>query len=170
MIFSNKMKTGVPTVLRATTAIAFCLFIFASVAQAEQTYDVTSCHSGTVKMLYTSKEMTILSGEGWGITMSNHENKVFDNCTFHVMTLIQMMGNKITETGYYKLMDPDGDLIVAEITRVGTESITKFTYGTGKYKGITGGSKSHRIVYGRIPPDSAAACSRSTGTFELPKK
>lgn len=170
MIFSNKMKTGVPTVLRVSTVIAFCLFMFIPIAQAEQPYDITSCHSGTTKVLFADKEMTILSGEGWGIIMSNHENKVFDNCTFHVMAVIQVMGDKITETGFVKLMDPDGDTVVAQTSRVGTESITKFLYGTGKYKGITGGHKSERIVYGRVPPNVAAACSRSIGTFELPKK
>src|SRR4030043_1682717 len=147
MIFSNKLKIGVSTVLRVSTVIAFCLFMFIPIAQAEQPYDITSCHSGTIKILFADKEMTIRSGEGWGIIMSNHENKIFDNCTFHVMTVIQTMGDKITETGFVKMMDPDGDIVVGETTRVGTESISKFTYGTGKYKGITGGGKSHRIVF-----------------------
>jgi hypothetical protein len=80
------------------------------------------------------------------------------------------MPDKIVETGYVKVMDPDGDFVIAETTRVGKEAVTKFSHGTGKYKGITGGHKSERIVYGRIPPEGAAACSRSTGTFELPKK
>jgi len=169
MTLSNKLKIGVAFHVRAITTITFCLVVFISFAQAEQPYDITSCHSGTIKMLYSSKEMTILSGEGWGIITSNHENKAFDNCTFHVMTLIQVMGEKITETGYYKLMDPDGDLVMAETTRIGTESISRFLHGTGKYKGITGGGKSQRIVFGRIPPNTAAACSRSVGTFKLPK-
>jgi len=151
-------------------AFVFSLLLITSIAQAEQPYDFTSCHSGTIKVLYTNKEITVLSGEGWGIIMSNHENKIFDNCTFHVMTIIQTMGDKITETGFLKIMDIDGDIVVAQTCRVGTESITKFIYGTGKYKGITGGGKSHRIVFGRIPPDLAAACSRGIGTFELPKK
>jgi len=78
--------------------------------------------------------------------------------------------SKQLETSFLKMMDPAGDIIVAQSSRVGTECITKFLYGTGKYKGITGGGKSQRIVYGRIPPNSAAACSRGIGTFELPKK
>jgi hypothetical protein len=169
MILFNKWKNGIAAFLTAGAVITFCLAIFIPVTQAEQPYDFTSCHSGTIKTLYSSKEMTILSGEGWGIITSNHEDKAFDNCTFHVMTLIQVMGEKITETGYYKLMDPDGDLVIAETTRIGTESISRFLHGTGKYKGITGGGKSQRIVFGRIPPNTAAACSRSVGTFKLPK-
>jgi hypothetical protein len=169
MALSNKLPIGVFFYMRVITAAISCLFAFISLVQAEQPYDITACHSGTIKRLYASREITVLSGEGWGIIMSNHEKKIFDNCTFHVMTLIQTMGDKITETGFVKIMDPDGDLAMAEMTRVGTESISKFIYGTGKYKGITGGGKSQRIVYGRIPPDAAAACSRLRGTFELPK-
>jgi hypothetical protein len=170
MTFSNKLKIGVAFHVRAITTITFCLVVFISFAQAEQPYDITSCHSGTTKILYSSKELTIVSAEGWGIIMSNHENKFLDNCTFHVITLIQVMPDKIVETGYVKVMDPGGDFVIAETSRVGKEAITKFLHGTGKYKGITGGHKSERIVYGRIPPDAAAACSRSIGTFELPKK
>jgi hypothetical protein len=151
-------------------AFVFCLFLVIPIVQAETPYDITSCHSGTIKTLFADKEITIMSGEGWGIIMSNHENKFLDNSTFHVITLIQVMPNKIIETGYVKVMDPEGDLVIAETSRVGIESITKFIHGTGKYKGITGGHKSERIVFGRIPPDAAAACSRSIGTFELPKK
>jgi len=40
-----------------------------------------------------------------------------------------------------------------------------------QWKGIKGRAKSERrIVYGSIPRDAAAAFSRSTETFELPKK
>jgi len=57
-----------------------------------------------------------------------------------------------------------------EFARVDAERVTKFLYGTGRWKGITGVAKSeHRIVYGRIPPDAAASYSRSTGIFELSK-
>ena len=169
MTLSNKLKIGVAFHVRAITTITFCLVVFISFAQAEQPYDVTSCHSGTTKILFSSKELTIISAEGWGIFMSNHENKFLDNCTFHVMTLVQVMPDKVIETGYVKVMDPDGDFVIAETKRIANEAITKFLYGTGKYKGITGGHKSERIVYGRILPDAAAACSRSTGTFDLPK-
>ena len=170
MSFSNKIIIGFPIYLRATTVIAFCLFIFISVAQAETPYDITECHSGTVKFLHSSEESKIFSAEGWGIIMSNHENKVFNNFTLHIFAIGQVMPGKTIETGYVKLMDPDGDIIVADFSHVGPERVSKLLYGTGKWKGITGGHKgSGLIVYGRIPPNAAAACSRSTGTFELPK-
>jgi hypothetical protein len=162
MYFKNAWKMVV--------IILLSLVVFISVAQAQQPYDITECHSGTVKILHSSEESTIFSAEGWGFIMSNHENKVFDNFTLHIFGIGQVMPGKTIENGYIKFMDPDGDIMMSEFSRVGPERVTKTLYGTGKWKDITGGGKSHRhIVYGRIPPNAAAACSRSTGTFELPK-
>ncbi len=150
--------------------ICFLLILVTPIAQAETPFDITECHSGKVKMLYSSEESSVFGAEGWGIVMSNHENKVFHNFTTHIFAVGQIIPGKSTEKGYIKLIDPDGDIIMMEFGRVDTERFTKILYGTGKWKGITGGAKSERrIVYGRIPPDTAAACSRSTGTFELPK-
>jgi len=151
--------------------IVLSLVVFIPVAKAQQSYDITECHSGTVKILHSSEDSRIFSAEGWGIIMSNHENKVFDNFTLHIFAIGQAMPGKTIETGYIKLMDPDGDIIIAEFSRIDPERVSKFLYGTGKWKGIKGGHKgTRRIVYGRIPPDAAAACSKSMGTFELPNK
>jgi len=156
--------------MKEAVAFVFGLLLIIPVVQAETAYDVTECHSGIVKTLYSSEKERIFSAEGWGIVMSNHENKVFDNFTLHIFAIGQVMPDKAIETGYIKLTDPDGDIIIANFSRIGPERVTKFIYGTGKWKGITGGHKSiRRIVYGRIPPDAAAACSRATGIFELPK-
>jgi hypothetical protein len=153
-----------------TLGIIFILIVFTSIGHAETPFDFTSCHSGIIKFLYSSEKLKIFSGEGWGIIMSNHENKVFHNCTFHVTAIGQIIPGKSIEFGYTKIIDPDGDIIFMEFNHSGLENVSKILYGTGKWKGIKGSSKSgNRIVFGRIPPNAAAACSRTTGTFELPK-
>jgi hypothetical protein len=159
------------TVLCAATAIVFCLVMFASFAQAETPFDTTDCGSGTVTMVSASKELTVFGFDLKGISRSNHENKVFDNCTFHAVAVMRIMHGKRTETGYFKIMDPDGDIIVGEITRVETEESTwKFLQGTGKWKGITGGGKGRTITFGKpITVGTFQACFRHTGSFELPK-
>ena len=164
MISNKRWMMGV-------SAFVFCLFLITPIIQAETPYDITECHSGKVKILHSTEESRTFSAEGLGIVMSNHENKVFHNFTIQIFAIGQVMPGKSTEKGYIKLMDPNGDIIMMEFARVDTERVSKILYGTGRWKGITGGAKSeHRIVIGRIPPDAAAACSRSTGTFELPKK
>jgi hypothetical protein len=142
----------------------------ASLAQAQQSFDFTSCHAGVVHLLFADKEVAIRSAEGWGIVVSNQPNKLFDNATFHVVTTIRTVGKDSSELGYYKLMDLDGDIILAEVSRSGGEQVSKFFYGTGKWRGITGSGRSERIVFRVVSPDWAAACSRTVGTFELPKQ
>ena len=100
-------------------AALLCLGPTVSVAQAQQSFDFTSCHAGVVKLLFADKEMAIRSAEGWGIVVSNQPNKLFDNATFHVVTTIRTVGKDSSEVGYYKLMDLDGHLILAEISRSG---------------------------------------------------
>jgi len=163
---SALLRSGRSLLLKA--AALLCLSPAVSLAQARQSFDFTSCHAGAVKVLFADKEVALRSAEGWGI--SNQPNKLFDNATFHVVTTIRTVGKDSSEVGYYKLMDLDGDFILAEVSRSGGEQVSRFFYGTGKWKGITGSARSERIVFRVMPPDWAAACSRTVGTFELPKQ
>jgi hypothetical protein len=65
------------------TAILFGLLLFIQVAQAEQPLDFTRCTSSTQTILSATEELRATSQDFKGITMSNLENKVFDNMTAH---------------------------------------------------------------------------------------
>jgi hypothetical protein len=165
--YKNKQ---VATALSTAIAIVFGLVMFIPVAQAEQPFDVTYCYSGAVTMVSASKQLTVFGAEVKGIIRSNHENKAFDNMTMHCMTIFRIVAGKATGTAYCKAIDPDGDIIVQEHTRVGSQSTWKFLQGTGKWKGITGGGTGKPITRGKpITPGTTQACSRVSGTFELPK-
>ncbi len=164
--FKNKQ---VKTVLSAAVAIVLGLAIFIPVVQAETPYDLTNCYYGTFTTLYKSKELTIVSLDMNGIARSNHENKVFDNCSFHSVQVKQFMAGKIKRYGHTKFMDPDGDYFIVEISG-GKNATVKFLYGTGKWKGITGSGKFEKIARGKaMEPGTYQGCVRNTGTFELPK-
>lgn len=140
-----------------------------SSAQSQQTFEVTTCHSGVVRTVFTDKNVTLRSAEGWGIVMSPG-NKLLDNSSFHVVTAVRTVGQAITETGYIELTDPDGDVILMESSRTSSEHTSRFFHGTGKWKGISGSGKGQYIVFRRMQPDWAAACSKSAWTVELPAK
>jgi hypothetical protein len=112
----------------------------------------------------------VRSAEGWGIVISPQANKLLDNAAFHVVTTVRTVGQVITEAGYVKLTDPDGDVILMETSRAGAEHASRFFHGTGKWKGISGSAKGQYIVFRRMQPDWAAACSKSVWTIELPAK
>jgi hypothetical protein len=150
--------------------VAASFFIFLSVAQAQTSFDMTECGSGLVTVVFQSKEITVSGLEGKGIFFSNHENKVFDNCTFQVVQIARVFEGKRVANSYWKIMDPDGDVVVASVDIVGPEKTMRFLHGTGKWKGIKGGAKGKGITTGKfIAPGTFQACSRYVGTFELPK-
>ena len=146
------------------------LVMIALVANAQTPFDVTECGGGPVTMVLQSKEVTVSGLEGKGIIISNHANKAFDNCTFQVVQIARIVeGNRVSNS-YWKIMDPDGDAIVASVDVVGPEKTMTLMHGTGKWKGIKGRAKGKGITGGKfIVSSTFQACSRYVGSFELPK-
>jgi len=158
----NSWKMGIVIVVSFVILIPF--------AQAQTPFDITECFSGTSIVVFQSKEITIVGSEGKGILLSHHENKVFDNCTFHVVVIAKIVDGKRRSDSYWKIMDPDGDVIIAEVLVVGPEKTMTFLHGTGKWKGIKGEAKGKTTAAGKpVAPGTIQACSRYVGSFELPK-
>jgi hypothetical protein len=156
--------------LATVMAFLFSLIGFMPFTQAQTPFDVTECGSGPVTVVFQSNEITVSGLEGKGIFFSHHENKVFDNCTFQVVQIARIIDGKRRSDSYWKIMDPDGDIIIAEVVVIGPEKTMTFLHGTGKWKGIKGGAKGKTSAAGKmIAPGTFQACSRYVGTFELPK-
>jgi hypothetical protein len=148
----------------------FGLIVCIPFAQAQTPFDITECGAGPVTVVYQSNDITVSGLEGKGIIFSHHENKVFDNCTFQVVQIARIIGGNRRSDSYWKIMDPDGDVIIAELVVIGPEKTMTFLHGTGKWKGIKGGAKGKTSAAGKmIAPGTFQACSRYIGTFELPK-
>ena len=154
--------------------IAFGLVMFISITQAQQPFDITFCGSTTItQTVLESKDLTITTFEGKGTVRSNPENKAFDNSSYHLLGVSLQMADKVSNFGYSRYMDSDGDFVVQENLRSpdATEATWKFLYGTGKWKGIKGSGKTTVVTRPKpIAPRTRQGCLRSTGTFELPKK
>ncbi len=144
------------------------LVMFIPAAHAETPFDFNYCGSATITMVSESKELTVFGMNGKGSVFSNHENKVFDNFTYHFVGVVRVVDGKRTGNGYTKYLDPDGDSIVQEFTMAGMESSIKLLQGTGKWKGITGTGKSVPITDGK-PTAPGTTCRRIIGVFELAK-
>jgi len=151
-------------------AFLFSLIVCNPVAQAQTPFEITECLAGTSTVVFDSKEIRIGSTEGKGIIFSHHENKVFDNCTFHVVSIAKVVDGKRRSDSYWKIMDTEGDIIIAELVVLGPEKTMKFLHGTGKWKGIKGEAKGKTTAIGKfIAPGTIQTCSRYVGTFELQK-
>ena len=164
--------------MKSSSMLAFVgtllLITFVPLVRAETPFDFTYCVAGPARMLSASDDLLIFGVELDGVTMSNHANKVFDEFNAHFLGIARMMGGQVDANGYYKLTDPDGNVVFAEATNVGPAGKTtwkwKFFRGTGKWKGITGSAIVDPITK-RSPlvEGTWRGCNRVTGTFDLPK-
>lgn len=169
MLYIKGNIRWIAAAVSALVGSVFCLLVQIPVAQAETPYDLTNCYSGTLTYLYKTKELAIFAIDSKGIAVSNLEDKVFDNCSFHSAQIIQILNGKWKRSGHTKFMDPDGDYFFVEISGE-KAAVVKFLYGTGKWKGITGSGKFERLARGKaIEPGTFQGCVRNAGTFELPK-
>jgi len=155
---------------RALPIFLIVVMLFIPVAEAQQPFDTTYCASSTMTTVSASEGLIVLSLDTKGIAWSNHENKVFDNMTFHCVAVGKIMAGKPTGTGYCKYMDPDGDFIVWELSIDVPIDTLKALQGTGKWKGIKAEGKAVLITKAKsITPDTRQVCRKFTGTFELSK-
>jgi hypothetical protein len=152
-------------------AIAFSgALAFSLAAHAEQSYDITSCFSGTVTMVSTSKELSVYSVDLMGISRSNKDGGAFDNNSIHCVGTGQITPGSSIRSGYCKYMDANGDFVVGRYERGNGEGKWEFVQGTGKWEGIKGGGTNRDVAKAKpITPGTYQACSRATGTFTLPK-
>jgi hypothetical protein len=152
-------------------AVSLILLMVGSHAQAEQSIDMMSCGSGTTIPVVANEEITILSLEHKGINIDNLEKKLFDNMTYHTVGLITITNGKTVATMYSKYLEPNGDFFVVEILQSGMERDWKFIYGTGKWKGVSGGGKGYPFTKGKpVTPGTLQGCTKITGSYELLKK
>ncbi len=146
------------------------LITFVPITQAQQSIDMMSCGDATLTTIVASQELTIMSFEAKGINIDNLASKTFDNMTYHSVGSFKIDSGKFTGISYNKYMDPSGDSWFVEISQVGMERDWKYLYGTGKWKGITGGGKAYLFTKGKpISPNTSQSCYKITGTYELKK-
>jgi len=148
----------------------FALPLFNPKVQAQQPMDMISCGDATTTTIVAGQELTIMGYEGKGINIDNLVSKAFDNMTYHTVGVLKIDSGKLAGTFYSKYMDPSGDFVVVEISQVGMERDWKYLYGTGKWKGVTGGGKAFPFTKGKpISPGTSQGCTKITGTYELKK-
>lgn len=148
----------------------FTFFLLILAAQAQQPMDMMSCGSMTITTTVASEELTIMGFDGKGINLDNMASKAFDNMTYHAVGVYKIESGKLTGIFYTKYLDPSGDIFVVEVSQVGMERDWKYLYGTGKWKGVTGGGKAFPFTKGKpVSPGTSQTCTKITGTYELKK-
>ena len=149
-------------------------FGFLSPAIAAEELDITTCISGAGTVFHDSKDA--LHAVSWsqnGIITSHSTSKLLNNAVVHCDGVEHGFGADRIGYGLCKIVDDDGDLIIAEFPYTGFIYDLKFLGGTGKWKSVKGSLHSERAVRSKpgkgAMPGMYQGCRREQGTFELPK-
>ena len=175
-MFANKRcNMWVTTAVSAAAVFALGAVMFIPVAQAETPFDIEFTGSGwCYNVLPVSNFDIFFEGlAGKGTVKSHHENKVFDNCTYEIMTVRVGLegrgGPNVPDgegLGIIKMIDKDGDFVVL-VNRIGQGKMhSELVYGTGKWQGISGSSEDE-IISRQPPGQTWTWTTRSRGTFKL---
>ena len=142
-------------------------------ARAEQPVDFTTCITSTFEFISNADGINAFRVENRGITMSNHENKVFHNAVYQFVGVGYGPAGAPMGFGYAKLTDPDGNVAILELSGPPSDLSFKFLQGTGPWKGIAGGGKAARTASTgvRVSGTSGASegCLRLTGSLDIKK-
>lgn len=141
---------------------------------AAEPLDLTVCYSGSGTIFNDTKDaMQAVSWTQNGIFTSHSQSKLLDNAVVHCNGVEHGLGAERTGYGLCKIMDNDGDLIIADFPYTGFDYAVKFLSGTGKWKGVKGSLDSVRLVRSKpgkgAMPGTYQGCRREQGTFELLK-
>ena len=164
---------GVYRVLGSALAALALLFVAVPASSAEQTVDFTACLTSTFEFISSADGINAFRVENRGITMSNHENKVFHNAVYQFVGVGYGPAGAPMGFGYAKLTDPDGNVAILELSGPPSDLSFKFLQGTGPWKGIAGGGKAARTASTgvRMSGTSGASegCLRLTGSLDIRK-
>jgi hypothetical protein len=147
---------------------------FSSPSHAAEQLDITVCYSGGGTIFNDTKDA--IHAASWsqnGIITSHSPSKLLDNAVVHCDGVEHGYGSARIGYGLCKIMDDDGDVILADIPYSGFVYDVKFLGGSGKWKGVKGSLHSERLVRSKpgkgAMPGTYQGCRREQGTFELSK-
>jgi hypothetical protein len=151
---------------------ASLLSLTSTLVYAQQSFDDTTCRAGTPTVIAKSDDMLLTSVDHRGITRSNTGNKIFENVTQHCIGTVFNIAGKRGGSGWCKSVNPsNGDVNLVEwiAGEKQGEGTFKFVYGTGKWKGISGGGTYESSGAARpVDEGTYQNCVRVKGTVTIP--
>lgn len=146
--------------------IAF--LIFTPIIRAADTFEATTCRSGSMTMVQSGNEIMILGFELKGITQSDSE--MFKNASEICVGTLKRMGNESTQLGYCKYLYPNGDINLIEWDGAANNGKWQYLFGTGKWQNIKGGGTWRNIQRAKaISEGTFQNCITMEGSYELPE-
>lgn len=157
---------------RLTLCAASAALLSGGAAYAQQALDHVTCRAGTLSALAQADKLVVWQLDHRGVTRGSDVNDPFDGFTQRCIGTIANVEGVLAANGWCRNVDPNtGDWTLVSwkgSDKPGTGTWS-FHYGSGKWKGITGGGTYE--VMGPTRPVEAGTyqnCARVKGTMKLP--
>jgi hypothetical protein len=161
------MKTAMTALLAGALSTALI-----GIAYADEMVDHITCRAGTMTVLAKADDMIVWQLDHRGVNYSPDANNVFNGTTQRCIGVVASIGGKASGNGWCRNVNPKtGEWTVVDWQSDGKpgHGTWHFRYGSGKYKGISGGGTYEPV--GQTRPVDAGTyqnCTRIKGTMQLP--
>ena len=156
--------------VRSILITIFAMVISISTVQAQESFESTSCVSGTANPIHMSKDIMLSSADMKGMVRSDSNSEFLNDVSEWCVGLFSKVGDKISQRGSCKYVYPNGDINLIEWDGVADDGKLKFIFGTFKWEGIKGEGTWNIIKRAKsIAPATFQNCRKIKGTYELPK-
>jgi len=141
-------------------------------AHAQQSHEYMTCRAGTVSVLAQADKMIVWTLDHHGVSTSDDPKSPFHGFTQRCVGVVGNIEGAAAANGWCKNVDPStGDWTVVDWTGSGKpgHGTWSFRYGSGKWKGVTGGGTYEPIGPTKpVTPGTYQNCVRIKGTMKLP--
>lgn len=156
--------------IRSILILLLAMAIFIPTVQAQESFESTSCVSGTANVIYMSDEIMLSSADMKGMVRSDSNSEFLNDVSEWCVGLFSKVGDKISQRGSCKYVYPNGDINLIEWDGEANGGNLKFIFGTGKWEGIKGEGTWNIIKRANsVAPGTFQNCRKIKGTYELPK-
>lgn len=171
----NPSAVASPVRFRLAVLVALMAFASATLAATAWAADVQYggewCGHSKRTVLIAGPELTVWSGESWGIQTSEGTFAPWKLASVHCVSYGQVLTGKYSGNGSCTFTDPDGDSFTGAWQSTGGQpNVWTFLAGTGKWNGIQGhGTFKVEANHKRFPDGTGAFCLVHSGTYTLPQ-
>jgi hypothetical protein len=157
--------------LRTTVVALFLAIVLAPMALAAERLDQTLCLSGTANLLFSDKELTLLTLDYIGVVPAQGAMPP-GTMSMHCVGINKIVGGAASFHGICKELDKDADALLSEINgHGGGKGDWHYLGGTGKWHGVEG-SGTYEVTDRPKPIEKGTfqQCAHVIGTYTMAKE
>ena len=156
--------------LRASIVALVLAVVLAPSVIAADRLDRNFCLTGTFNVLFSDKELTLLSVDYMGVIPSKGSTPTL-GASIHCTGINEIVGKKAEFHGICKEVDTSGNVLLSDVTGHGSGGTFSYLGGTGSWSGVKG-SGEYTVTEREKPAEKGTfgQCIHATGSYTVAMK